>query len=135
MPVSGIYSTKLRIYHARRDRHAAPRAHRQRPVALRGGGENGEVKQAVSGGAEPVAEPVRSLLVTFNVECDSTTPQDTIGVVGSCPELGEWKQVTLMSAKDWPKWTMTTPMCELYENVQYKYVRVDANGATARALV
>ena len=50
-------------------------------LALRGGGENGEVKQAVSGGAEPV----RSLLVTFNVECDSTTPQDTIGVVGSCP--------------------------------------------------
>ena len=103
-------------------------------LALRGGGENGEVKQAVSGGAEPVAEPVRSLLVTFNVECDSTTPQDTIGVVGSCPELGEWKQVTLMSAKDWPKWTVTTPMCEFYENVQYKYVRVDANGATARAL-
>ena len=49
--------------------------------------------------------------IDLEVQCSSTAPGDTVVVVGSCPELGNWKAergLSLCTSRElYPKWTGT----------------------------
>ena len=60
---------------------------------LRGGG---------GGDEEAVSAPV---MVTFSVECHQTTVGESIGIVGSCAELGNWHDIAVTSRR-----TITKPV-------------------------
>ena len=68
---------------------------------LRGGG---------GGDDAAVSAPV---MVTFSVECHQTTVGESIGIVGSCAELGNWQDIAWVEVQ----------MHELHSDIEFKYVR------------
>jgi len=73
---------------------------------LRGGG---------GGDDEAVSAPV---MVTFSVECHQTTVGESIGIVGSCAELGNWQDIAWVEVQ----------MHELHSDIEFKYVKVRKDG-------
>ena len=68
------------------------------------------------------------LSANFSITCDSTAPGELVGIVGSCKELGSWKDPVLMNPSNFPTWTVEVPMFELHDNILYKYVRFFVEG-------
>ena len=73
---------------------------------LRGGG---------GGDDAAVSAPV---MVTFSVECHQTTVGESIGIVGSCAELGNWQDIAWVEVQ----------MHELHSDIEFKYVKVRKDG-------
>ena len=78
------------------------------------------------------AAPARKVVVTFVVECDQTKKSESIGITGGCRELGSWKDITVMSPENWPKWELPVTMHEIYPNIEYKYVKVNTEGVVVQ---
>jgi len=91
---------------------------------LRGGSDE------AAGAAE--AAPARKVVVTFVVECDQTKKSESIGITGGCRELGSWKDITVMSPENWPKWELPVTMNDIYPNIEYKYVKVNMEGVVVQ---
>ena len=87
---------------------------------LRGGG---------GGDDEAVSAPV---MVTFSVECHQTTVGESIGIVGSCAELGNWQDIAVMNPQEWPCWSLEVQMHELHSDIEFKYVKVRKDGHVAQ---
>lgn len=53
-----------------------------------------------------------NVVLTFSVHCDSTSPGESVGVVGGCAELGLWDEggVVAMDPTDWPVWKLSLPL-------------------------
>jgi len=83
-----------------------------------GGGQDGAVGAPVT--------------VTFVVECQETTVEESIGILGSCAELGNWRDVVVMSPQEWPRWSLEVPMHELHHDVEYKFVKMRKDGEITR---
>jgi hypothetical protein len=69
--------------------------------------------------------------VTFSVECHQTTVGESIGIVGSCAELGNWQDIAVMNPQEWPCWSVEVQMHELYSDIEFKYVKVRKDGHVA----
>ena len=57
-------------------------------------------------------------MVTFSVECHQTTVGESIGIVGSCAELGNWQDIAWVEVQ----------MHELHSDIEFKYVKVRKDG-------
>jgi len=117
------------------EKAAAPPLRRRlnRAGCYRDLGDMGEALRALRGGnadrTEMTPDPEEpKVMVSFTVECQSTSVHESIGIVGACTELGSWKDIVVMSPLEWPKWTLEVPMHERYDNLEYKYVKVLKNG-------
>jgi hypothetical protein len=88
------------------------------------------VKPLRGGGGEDEEES-EQVMVTFSVECHQTTVGESIGIVGSCAELGNWQDIAVMNPQEWPCWSVEVQMHELYSDIEFKYVKVRKDGHVA----
>jgi hypothetical protein len=71
-------------------------------------------------------------MVMFSVECHQTTMGESIGIVGSCAELGNWQDIAVMNPQEWPCWSLEVQMHELHSDIEFKYVKVRKDGHVAQ---
>ena len=58
----------------------------------------------------------------FTLTCEQVQPNDFVGILGSCPELGSWQKskVILLSPEKYPIWKLKINLpCQKFE---YKYI-------------
>jgi hypothetical protein len=95
-------------------------------AALRGGGD---------GGSDEVHDNRDPVLVRFAVECVTVSQYEDVqvGIVGGVPELGLWTNVIPLDSEDWPVWNFEVILPAKYrdETIEYKYVKVAADGTVA----
>ncbi len=73
--------------------------------------------------------------VLFQVKGASVAPDETLAIVGSCKELGEWDTDKALKLSDnkFPVWTITIERAKLANNFEYKYVILDSKTGAVKA--
>ena len=66
-----------------------------------------------------------NVVLSFSVHCASTSPGESVGIVGGCAELGLWSEasVVAMDPTDWPVWKLSLPLSASSCDVEYKYIK------------
>lgn len=86
------------------------------------------ILKPLRGGGGDDAEVSAPVMVMFSVECHQTTVGESIGIVGSCAELGNWQDIAVMNPQEWPCWSLEVQMHELHRDIEFKYVKVRKDG-------
>jgi len=109
------------------------------PEFVPGQAWGGSVQMAVLQAAKPAAAAAGPATggpaageVVFQVEC-TTSPGESVGVIGSCKTIGEWQAsgAAVMKPSPYPTWK-SDPIKVSGDNVEYKFVVLGADKAVVR---
>ena len=73
---------------------------------------------------------VAGCVVAFCVKCDTTSPGESVGLIGGCAELGAWKEegAVAMDPSAWPEWKLSLSLPVSSGDIEYKYVKFLPDG-------
>ena len=77
-------------------------------------------KEAIKSEKKSLAKALR-----FNLRAPRVAADQTIGIVGNCPALGDWQKPILMDDISYPIWSTEIDLSEVNFPISYKYVIVD----------
>lgn len=73
-----------------------------------------------------ISPPNESQVHRFQIYAPEVLADETIGIIGSDPALGSWKQtsITRLSDQQFPLWTVDLKLQNTDSQIEYKYVRI-----------